>query len=401
MNIKSLLLGSAAALVAVSGARAADAIVAAEPEPVEYVRVCDAFGTGYFYIPGTETCLRIHGYIRYDIGGGDVFERTSATGDETYYKRARVSVRTSTASETELGTLRTHSELRAQWDTNGQSNNSALTSTGFQLQNGYSNDAEFEVNFAWIQLGGLRIGKDESFFTTWTGYAGPVINDALLYDPGPFDTNLISYTYNGGAFRAGLSLEQGNDSYTTNNFTVGLGGIAAAAPGVVGWGIDDYVPHVVVGLGYNAGMIDLSATVGFDSRDDFVFAGVNQIRGGWAGKVRVDVTVNDQLSLMAMLHYGENSSAYTEWRDGAVTDETFAVTAGGSYAMTDKATFNIQGQWQENNVVGDSDGFSVAANVAYQVVDGLIVTPEVVWRDNGEVGSDDEFGGFLRVQRSF
>ena len=57
MNIKSLLIGSAAALVAVSGARAADAVVA-EPEAVEYVRVCDAYGAGFFYIPGTETCLK-------------------------------------------------------------------------------------------------------------------------------------------------------------------------------------------------------------------------------------------------------------------------------------------------------------------------------------------------------
>ncbi|KAB2715299.1 porin, partial [Brucella intermedia] len=71
MNIKSLLLGSAAALVAASGAQAADAIVAPEPEAVEYVRVCDAYGAGYFYIPGTETCLRIHGYVRYDATGGD------------------------------------------------------------------------------------------------------------------------------------------------------------------------------------------------------------------------------------------------------------------------------------------------------------------------------------------
>ena len=52
MNIKSLLLGSAAALVAVSGARAADAVVVAEPEPVEYVRVCDVYGTSFYYIPG-------------------------------------------------------------------------------------------------------------------------------------------------------------------------------------------------------------------------------------------------------------------------------------------------------------------------------------------------------------
>lgn len=71
MNIKSLLLGSAAALIAVSGARAADAVVVAEPEPAEYVKICDVYGAGYFYIPGTETCLRIGGYVRYDIGVGD------------------------------------------------------------------------------------------------------------------------------------------------------------------------------------------------------------------------------------------------------------------------------------------------------------------------------------------
>ena len=67
MNIRTILFASVAALAAASGARAADAIVAAEPEPVEYVRVCDAYGTGYFYIPGTETCLSIGGYIRTEV----------------------------------------------------------------------------------------------------------------------------------------------------------------------------------------------------------------------------------------------------------------------------------------------------------------------------------------------
>ena len=45
MNIKSLLLGSAAALIAVSGARAADAVTVAEPEPAEYVKICDVYGS--------------------------------------------------------------------------------------------------------------------------------------------------------------------------------------------------------------------------------------------------------------------------------------------------------------------------------------------------------------------
>ncbi|MDP2118768.1 MAG: porin [Hoeflea sp.] len=366
MYIKSLLLGSAAALVAVSGARAADAIIAAEPEPVEYVRVCDAFGTGFFYIPGTETCLRIHGYVRYDIAGGELFAHTSdknAGTAETYRKLARFSFRVSTASETEMGTLRTYVETRFNW---GQTDTPA----------GYTNASANSLNFAWIQLGGLRIGKDESFFTTWTGYAGSVINDGNY---GPFDTNLISYTYNGGAFRAGIALEQGDDN-----------GIAGA------WGIDDYMPHVVAGVGYNAGMFDLSAVLGYDTRDNL--PGV--IRGGWTGKIRANVTFNDAFSAFAMLMYGENESAYTTWANGAVTDETFSVIAGASYKATDKVTLNAQVQWIDSNIAGRSDAWSVVGNMNYTVVPGLVVTPELVWNDTG-AANGDQFGAMLRVQRSF
>ncbi|HET9963642.1 MAG TPA: porin, partial [Nitrospiraceae bacterium] len=75
MKLKSLLIGSAAVMAAATGARAADAIVVPEPEPMEYVRVCDVYGAGFFYIPGTETCLQISGYIFYEIGA------TSDDGD--------------------------------------------------------------------------------------------------------------------------------------------------------------------------------------------------------------------------------------------------------------------------------------------------------------------------------
>ncbi|TIT06910.1 MAG: porin, partial [Mesorhizobium sp.] len=102
MNIKSLLLGSAAALIAVSGARAADAVTVAEPEPAEYVKICDVYGAGYFYIPGTETCLRVGGYVRYDAGVGDVgsFDGAKSVdvrdGDvqNTWFKNTRFTLKT-------------------------------------------------------------------------------------------------------------------------------------------------------------------------------------------------------------------------------------------------------------------------------------------------------------------
>ena len=63
MKMRTLFLGSAAALVTVvGGAQAADLSVA---EPVESVRVCDAFGTGYWYIPGTQTCIKVGGSVEF------------------------------------------------------------------------------------------------------------------------------------------------------------------------------------------------------------------------------------------------------------------------------------------------------------------------------------------------
>src|ERR1041385_6493837 len=71
--VKSVLLGGAAGRVAVAGAQAADLPVKAKP--VEYVKICSLYGEGFFYIPGTDTCLKIGGWVRYDqyfgnTGGG-------------------------------------------------------------------------------------------------------------------------------------------------------------------------------------------------------------------------------------------------------------------------------------------------------------------------------------------
>src|ERR1700745_2904560 len=60
--VKSLLLGGAAGLVAVAGTQAADLPVKAKP--VEYVKVCSLYGEGFYYIPGTDICLKIGGYVR-------------------------------------------------------------------------------------------------------------------------------------------------------------------------------------------------------------------------------------------------------------------------------------------------------------------------------------------------
>ncbi len=213
-----------------------------------------------------------------------------------------------------------------------------------------------------MDLGGLRIGKSESLFTTFTGYGGSVINDTTGGGYGPFDTNLIQYTFSSGAFTAALALEE-------------------QAGGVL---LDDYMPHVVGGVGFDAGMVNLTAVLGYDTNNN-----------AYAAKLRGDVDITDNVSAFLMLMYSEAASGYGSWVTGGA--DTFSVLGGASIGLTDAATFNTQIQWAEGN--GGSDVWHVAANVAYTVTPGFVVTPEVQYlRDNA---GDSAWGGYLRFQTSF
>ena len=67
-NRTMLLKCAVAALAMTAGLQPA---TAGDADPAAYVRACDAYGQGFFYIPGTETCLKIGGYLRHEIAAGD------------------------------------------------------------------------------------------------------------------------------------------------------------------------------------------------------------------------------------------------------------------------------------------------------------------------------------------
>src|SRR5262245_10743579 len=126
MNIaKRLLLGSAAGLV-VTAAQAADMPVKAKP--AEYVKVCSLYGAGFWYVPGTDTCLKIGSYVRvqsmYGAGNGGValgFGDGASGGHNTRTAssdlgfRARNSVSVDLRTQTEYGTLRSYLNVGAEW----------------------------------------------------------------------------------------------------------------------------------------------------------------------------------------------------------------------------------------------------------------------------------------------
>ena len=118
--VKSLLLGSAAGLVAVAGAQAADLPVKAKP--VEYVKICSIYGAGFFYIPGTDTCIKIGGWVRAEYalgetgnshaqfiaGGGGRNNRINST--DTRF-RARTVLSLDVRTQTEYGTVRAYNRF--------------------------------------------------------------------------------------------------------------------------------------------------------------------------------------------------------------------------------------------------------------------------------------------------
>ena len=140
--VKSLILGSAAGLVAMSGAQAADLPVKAKA--VEYVRICSLYGAGFFYIPGTDTCIKLGGYLRVDTTfNGGVYGQPFYAGDggqqnryrDNFASRSRMALTVDTRTATEYGVVRTFGQGDFQFNNFGNNNpNTAVRSSGRRFQ---------------------------------------------------------------------------------------------------------------------------------------------------------------------------------------------------------------------------------------------------------------------------
>jgi hypothetical protein len=158
--VKGLLLGTASSLLGVAVAQAADLPVKAKP--VEYVKVCSLYGAGFFYIPGTDTCIKLGGFVRlqgeFNAGAGGVpvgignsteapqgaFTRAT-TNDVNFRNRIYFSV--DTRQQTEYGTLRSYFRMGVSQTTPGDPVAGAVF-----------------WDRAFIQFAGFTVGKIVSFF---------------------------------------------------------------------------------------------------------------------------------------------------------------------------------------------------------------------------------------------
>ena len=240
--LNKTLLSSAAVIMAVAGANAAD-LPSKKSAPATYVKICDAYGAGFFYIPGTDTCVKLGGYVRAEyqytpgkatnnIAGlaatngksdfsGVISQNADAQSTTGYETRGRIDVDARTP--TSMGAARTFVRLRLT-STSGIRNASPANGLGYVQQD--KSAAVTIGNSTAPGANGIQTGSGptiESAMVQWAGFTfgvGPE-NYALMpsfeYHSNPFTgfpngMKQIAYTATlGGGISATVALEDMQD----------------------------------------------------------------------------------------------------------------------------------------------------------------------------------------------
>jgi hypothetical protein len=228
--IRNFILGSAAGLLAVGGAQAADLPVKAKA--IEYVRICSLYGAGFWYIPGTDTCIKLGGYLRVDTTfNGGVHGQPAWSGDlgqhnryaDNFTSRSRMALTVDTRTATEYGVVRTFGQTDLQFTTlgsgtfNPNSINTTIPVAGVQLLDtpggGYA-----AVEYLFIQFAGFTFGKSSSAYSSpWNGFPGNISSNLLGGNNTDTGVNNIQYT---AQFGNGVSASFGVDEPTVWNRTI-------------------------------------------------------------------------------------------------------------------------------------------------------------------------------------
>jgi hypothetical protein len=404
--VKSLLLGSVAGLAAAAGAQAADLPVA-KAAPVEYVRVCSTYGSGFFYIPGTETCLRVGGRVRAEYRYLEPNDRL----DDSIGFRTRGRIQLDARTATAYGLLRTFVRFEMTRDTGVYGFSSTYA----------------DVESAFVQFGGLTAGRTVTFFDN-----GDIDSQAfgtVRWSDQP-TVNLLAYTFTfGNGFSATLSLEEGR--FAGNDFDLD--------------GVPDFfeagqrMPDVVANVAYSGTWGSAQLSGALHQLRSVALAGVPtdfvpDTEYGFAvsGQVNVNLPMlapGDALWFTATYadgalgYLGFDTSTSAGGVSGPVVDAFYdtdgeintgrgwQVAGGLRHYWTPEIRQNVFGSYARINYGADApEGFDftewrAGTNLIWSPVSGLDLGVEVLYAnvDPRAPGTEsgDTWEGRLRVQRDF
>ncbi|TXN44846.1 porin [Methylobacterium sp. WL7] len=210
---RSLLAGFAGLLsLPVEGAELPDR---RKPQRFESVRICSSHGQAFFFIPGTDTCLRLSGRARFEYAYQPAYSRSgnnagATPGDYSGYQ-GRLRINLDARTQTAYGTLRSFLRLDA-----GSRTGFPTMHAGALLRIGGAYPAlgidtfgraqqQFNVDKAFVQFAGLTAGRAASFFDFYAHDFEFIVATTGSDNP---STNLAAYTATvGKGLSATLSVE--------------------------------------------------------------------------------------------------------------------------------------------------------------------------------------------------
>jgi hypothetical protein len=298
-----LLAATAVVLFAAAGAEAASMPVKAKP--VSYVKVCSAYGAGFYYIPGSDVCLRVGGYVYSDhqyrhrsssalispgvlstVGG---FSHVLDRDVNHFGWRTRAMLIMDARSATPAGTVRTYISGGWQYTVNARGG----SGTG-------ANIAPY-LERAFTQLGGLTFGYLHSVFDAWSSLTVTTPNThayrlALLF----------AYTAKfGNGLSATFSVEDGQAHRSA--ITAAAYVPTAAVMGTTLYGgqaLPDFVANILIEQAW--GSFQLSGALHqLRVNQALALAGVGDA-WGWAGAISgtIKVASSSEVRLQAVLSSG-------------------------------------------------------------------------------------------------
>jgi Porin subfamily len=369
--IKSLLLGSAAGLVAVASAQAADLPTRKGPVAAEYVRICSITVAGApvvgFVLPGSDTCFKISGYITGQIEGGNVktqnaidpgnFRSTEsvsefgAAGRDSFGFTTRYNLTVDAVSNTAYGPLVAHGEYQFNFGT-GFDNTGAGGSDG-------------GLNRAYVTWAGLTAGKIDSFFS----FTGGGLAWANFFSPdrkGYNQPDVLAYTASfGGGFSATISIESPGPGSVGSNAAGAIVAAGGSDMAIIngarnGQRFPDFVASLdvhqawgaahIAGVAHNVRGVDAAAVPGPSAIDDWGYAidaGVSFNIPSMAGSM---VGLTGVWSHEAMWYSGLPDGMW----DGTPNDNGLTMIFGDAISNSD-------GTWSK------PDAWSVTGWAAFQI----------------------------------
>lgn len=360
---KTLLLGSAAMLIG-AGAQAADLPVKAKA--IEYVKICSLYGAGFYYIPGTDTCIKFGGYIRAETLLGTNFDADAATTGTAgarnrlsnyYTSRSRLGMDIDTRTATEYGAVRTYFLGAFSWTSGG------YTGAGSTAVNGAtttSSGATLSLFYAFIQFAGFTFGKAQSQFSSpWAQY--PANNFELPGSGGWDPVTQVTYTADFGQGITAAFSAQDQFSHDTTNIWNVSGATAAGLAGAV-YGANDIggtrAPDLIAMLRVDQAWGLFQAS--FAAHDNHAgYYGASEVTGyagdkwGWAGQLALSIKnlptgAGDSINMQGVYTNGASRYNFQDY----LASTSFAMYGGSG----------LPGSYQSLGLGGVSDSVFVTGS---------------------------------------